>query len=239
VAYGPGGGGKTELCSLLKHVGVEPLFLDIENGSAHLDVARIGADELVDFEAVRSAINNSELCKPFGAIVVDSLTKLEELAVRWTIKNVPHPEKKEKVINSIEDYGFGKGYQFVYETFLLLLGDLDKHVREGRHVICTAHDCTSPVPNPTGEDWIRYEPRLQSPSSGKSSIRLRVKEWCDHLLFIGYDVFVGESGKGTGVGTRTIYPTERPALMAKSRSLATEIPYAKGSYELWTQLLKG
>ena len=29
-------------------------------------------------------------------------------------------------------------------------------------------------PNPAGEDWLRYEPRLQSPNSGKASIRLRV-----------------------------------------------------------------
>lgn len=227
------------MASLLKAVEVEPLFLDIENGSAHLNVARIGADELADFDSVRSALANSELFKPFGAVVIDSFTKLEELAVKWTVKNIPHPEKPDKIkINSIEDYGFGKGYQFAYETFLLILGDLDKHIREGRHVICTAHECTSPVPNPNGEDWIRYEPRLQSPSSGKSSIRLRVKEWCDHLLFIGYDVFA-ESGKATGAGTRTIYPTERPAWMAKSRTLSAEIPYDKNSHELWTQLLKG
>jgi hypothetical protein len=223
---------------LLQGVGIDPLFYDVEEGSGHLDVARV-EEPLDAFDTLRAALNNPEVYAGHGAIVIDSLTKCEELAVKWTIKNVPHPEKSGKVINSIEDYGFGKGFQFVYETFLLLLGDLDKHIREGRHVICTAHECTSPVPNPNGEDWIRYEPRLQSPSSGKSSIRLRVKEWCDHLLFVGYDVFVGDDGKGKGGGTRTIYPQERPAWMAKSRTLASEISYAKNSPELWTQLLKG
>ena len=41
------------------------------------------------------------------------------------------------------------------------------HARGTRdNVILICHDCTATVPNPTGEDWLRYEPRLQSPGSG-------------------------------------------------------------------------
>jgi len=76
-------------------------------------------------------------------------------------------------IRRLEDYGFGKGCQHVYETFLPLLSDLDQHVRAGRNVALILHDCTATVPNPKGEDYIRWEPRLQSPASGKASIRLR------------------------------------------------------------------
>lgn len=198
---------------------------------------RIGSIET--FDELRAALHDQSLWSGYGAVVIDSLTKCEELAIQWTFKNVPHPDRPGVSVSRIEDYGFGKGYTYVYETFLLLLGDLDKHIREGRHVICTAHDCTAPVPNPAGEDWIRYEPRLQSPSSGKASVRLRVREWCDHLLFVGYDLLVNEDGKGKGGGTRTIYPTERPAWMAKSRSLADELVYEKGSFDLWTKMLKG
>src|SRR5690606_13160109 len=136
----------------------------------------------------------------------------------------------------IEGYGFGKGLTHLYETFLQVLGDLDGMIRRNKFVICTAHECTANVPNPAGEDWIRYEPRLQSPASGKNSIRHRVKEWCDHLLFVGYDVAV-EDGKGVGAGTRTIYPCELPICMAKSRDLADPIPYPKGSANLWKKLL--
>jgi len=110
-------------------------------------------------------------------------------------------------------------------------------VRAGVHVLCTAHDCVVTVPNPTGEDWIRYEPRLQSPPSGKGSIRNRVTEWTDHLIYIGFDRFV-EDGKATSkFGTRTIYPSANPAWLAKSRKLADPIPYSKGSDTLWQQLL--
>lgn len=235
VIYGPGGVGKTELCSLIAECDVKPLFLDLENGSGYHDVARIANIETWD--DLRSILHDQSVWDGFDAVVIDSLTKAEELAVAWTIANVKH--EKGHSVDSIESYGFGKGYTHVYETFLQLLGDLDAHHRRGRYVICVAHDCTANVPNPTGEDWIRYEPRLQAPASGKASIRSRVKEWCDHLLYVGFDTAVSKDGKATGAGTRTIYPMELPTWLAKSRSLDSPIPYAKGSSELWQQILKG
>lgn len=147
------------------------------------------------------------------------------------------PHEKGNKIQRIEDYGFGKGYQHVYETFLTLLGDLDQHTRAGRNVILICHDCTATVPNPAGEDYLRYEPRLQSPTSGKSSIRLRVREWSDHLLFIGYDLSV-KNGKGdqrTG-SSRTIYPVERPHCMAKSRTISVPEALNKNDASFWTKL---
>ena len=58
-----------------------------------------------------------------------------------------------------------------------LIFDLDRHSRAGRNIILLAHEFIATVPNPAGEDWIRYEPRLQNPASGKASIRLAVKEF--------------------------------------------------------------
>ena len=86
-----------------------------------------------------------------------------------------------------------------------------------------------------GEDWLRYEPRLQSPASGKSSIRLRLREWADHVLFMGYDVNV-KDGKGQGAGTRTLYPAELTHCMAKSRTCQTPIPVAGDPADLWKTL---
>ncbi len=166
-------------------------------------------------------------------IVIDSATKAEELATAWVLDNVPH-EKGHKV-SRVEDYGYGKGYGHIYDAFLLLLGDLDQHIRAGRYVNLVCHDCVTNVPNPNGDDWIRYEPRLQNPASGKWSIRLRVREWVDHLLFLGYDIAV-KDGKGQGTGTRTIYPNELPHCMAKSRTLDEPIAMEKNSTELWDQL---
>jgi hypothetical protein len=233
IIYGPGGVGKSELCSLIKAVGVEPLFLDIEEGSAHLDVSRLDPAP-ANWDELR-AVLHSDVPSAFGAIVVDSLTKAEELSIAWTIANVKH--EKGHYVTGIEQYGFGKGISHNYETFLQLLGDLDSWARRGKHILCVAHDCTANVPNPAGEDWIRYEPRLQSPPSGKGSVRHRCKEWCDHLLYVGFDTFVNNEGKASGSGTRTIYPAELPTHWAKSRSLSEPIPYIQGDATLWQQLL--
>jgi hypothetical protein len=235
VIYGPGGVGKSELCANLKQVGVRPLVLDIGNGTNFLDVERVPGIE--SWDDLRAALHDQELWTGFDAVVIDDLTKAEELAAAWTIANVPH--EKGHPVTSVEGYGFGKGLTHVFETFLNLLGDLDAHVRAGRQVVCIAHECTSNVPNPSGEDWIRYEPRLQSPASGKSSIRHRIKEWCDHLLFVGYDTFVNKDGKAQGCGTRTIYPVEMPTHVAKSRCLSNPMPYSQGSADLWKQLFGG
>lgn len=231
VIVGAGGVGKSTLVALAAKAGAKPLIVDVEGGTQFLDVARIQPET---HEEVRAVLQDRELLAPYGLIALDSGTKAEELVTAWTIANVPH-EKGHKV-SSIEGYGFGKGYTHVFETFLQLLGDLDAIARTGKHVVIVCHDCTATVPNPAGEDWLRYEPRLQSPASGKFSIRHRVREWCDHMLFIGFDQIVGDDGKAKGSGTRTIYPTELPTHMAKSRSLRDAIPYTDGSPELWNQL---
>lgn len=233
VIYGPGGIGKSSLAAAIKQIGLNTLFLDVGKGSHKLDVSRL--DDLDEWDDLLAALHDDGLCSQYDAIVVDDLTTAEELAIRWTLENVHH--EKGHLVTSIEGYGFGKGYMHVYETFLKLLQSLDAHIRAGRHVICIAHDCTATVPNPSGEDWIRFEPRLQSLSSGKASIRHRVREWCDHLIYIGYDLYVSDDGKGQGSGTRTIYPIELPTHMAKSRSLADEIVYEKDDAEFWKQLI--
>jgi hypothetical protein len=168
-------------------------------------------------------------------IVLDTATKIEEWAVAHTIKTVKHEHGHQ--CRSVEDYGYGKGFQFVFDTFLPLLADLDIHVRAGRNVILIAHECTSNVPNPSGEDWIRYEPRLQSPNSGKASIRYRVKEWADHVLFLGYDVNVSKEGKAAGSGTRTLYTSELPNFMAKSRTTNESFDVQLGNFN-WNQIIK-
>lgn len=234
VVYGPGGVGKSELCSLLRSVAIEPVFIDIEQGTNFLDVARL--DDVYAWEELLGVLRDDSLMSQFNAIVIDSFTKAQELCEAWVIRNIKHSKDKNKVIKSLADYGFGEDATFVYETFLQLLAELDAQVRKGRHVIGICHDCTANVPNPEGEDFLRYEPRLQSPKSGKNSIRHRVKEWCDHLLYIGYDVLVSEEGKAEGHGSRCIYPTERPTYWAKSRCLADPIVYQKDSSDLWKLL---
>lgn len=235
VVYGPGGIGKTSLAANVRNVGRKPKLVDLERGSAHVSVDRVAIDS---WDALLAYLRDESRWSSYDTVVIDSLTRAEEMATAWTLANVP--KEGGVFVKSLEGYGYGKGYQHVYETFLVLLSELDRHARAGRSIICTTHDCTANVPNPDGDDFIRYEPRLQSPSSGKASIRLRVREWCDHLLFVRYDVAVVEDAKGKskgqGKGTRCIYPVELPTHMAKSRTLADPIVFEKDSDEIWRQI---
>ena len=235
VLYGPGGVGKTTLADLAP--GPVASF-DLDDSFAVLQpehTKRVAGIE--DWDGLRMALKGNGW-DDIKTLVIDSGTRAEEWAVGWTIKNVPH-EKGSKIMR-IEDYGYGKGYSHVYDTWLGLLDDLDRHARSGRNVIIICHDCTQSVPNPMGDDWIRWEPRLQAPASGKASIRLRTREWADHVFFLGYDVAVvtekGSKGKGEGSGTRTLWPVEVPHAMAKSRTLADPIPIEAGDTTLWDTL---
>ena len=250
VIYGPGGIGKTTLaCTAPGPVAMG----DLDGSLPILKPKLVGLDVRVvsgleTWNNLRDAIN-APGWDAIKTLVIDTITRAEELAGACTLATVPH--EKGGLITRIEDYGYGKGYTHIYETFLPLLADLDRHCQAGRNVILVCHECTAPVPNPMGEDYIRYEPRLQSPTSGKASIRLRVREWADHLLFIGYDIDVKKAakdraGKAKGSGTRTIYPCELPHCMAKSRILSNAFtlsdpwanPQAAGGYDtaVWDAL---
>ncbi|MEN6425967.1 MAG: ATP-binding protein [Phycisphaerales bacterium] len=230
LIYGPGGIGKTSLAALAPN----PVFLDIEGGSRELDVPRV--EGIANFADLRTCIQSNALDR-FQTIVIDSATKAEEMAVAHTLEHTKMADGGK--VASIEGYGYGKGYQHVYDTFLHLLSDLDGQIKRGRHVVLIAHECVSDVPNPTGENFIRFEPHLQSPKSGKGSIRNRVVQWCDHVVFIGYDV-AAKDGKGKGVGGRTIYTSELPDHVAKSRKVAIDQPFKSSTDgSLWAALLGG
>jgi hypothetical protein len=240
VLYGPGGIGKTTLAAQLPG---PVAFIDLDESLGRLRTQFEGAGLLENIMPVEGVATWADLRAVLQAdgwdavksIVIDTATKAEELAIAHTLENVTADGKR---VASVEGYGFGKGYGYVFDTFLTLLADLDRHSRAGRNVVLVCHDCTANVPNPAGEDWLRYEPRLQSPTSGKASIRLRVREWADHVLFVGYDVNVGKDGKGRGAGTRTLYTSELPHCMAKSRTTQEVLPVGTDGAAVWATVIR-
>lgn len=237
--YGTGGIGKTTMaCQMPAPVA----FVDLDDSlpvlKARLDEQGFGGnvspvDGVTDWGTLIAALN-ADGWDSIKTIVIDTATRAEKMCEDWIITTVPN-EKGAKVAN-IEGYGFGKGYVIKEREFAKLLAALDKHAREGRNVVLICHDCVSNVPNPGGDDWLRSEPRLQNPQGGKASIRAAVKEWCDHLLFVGYDV-AADKGKAKGSGTRTMYTAERPHCMAKSRTTTDAIPLADGAFD-WSVIFR-
>ena len=76
LVYGSGGIGKSTLCAALP----SPLFLDLEQGTRMLDVARVS--DIEDWEGLRSILASIASSPPEGikSIVIDSATKAEAMA---------------------------------------------------------------------------------------------------------------------------------------------------------------
>ncbi|MFA7279095.1 MAG: AAA family ATPase [Sterolibacterium sp.] len=242
IVYGTGGVGKS---SLMARMPGTTVFIDLDGSlpvikdtlkdvdGNDLDLGVVTGVET--WQDLRDFLHSPDCFKGVKNVVIDTLSKAEEMCLAHLLATKPHQDTGTPV-NSIEGYGYGKGYQYLYEEFLNLFSDLDQLIRMGLNVGLICHDCTTEVLNPQGENYRRFEPRLQHPGSQKNSVRLKAKEWADHLLFISYDLAVNKDGKAKGGGSRTIYPVETPWAMAKSRTLRDPIPYPEGDASLWAQI---
>lgn len=238
VLYGPGGIGKTTLAADLP--GKTAIF-DLDES-----IPKVAAGLTTDIDTVPVS-NWAELRGALAApgwdaiqnIVIDSGTVAQE----WAERHVYETVKGDKGMTCLrmEDYGWGKGYRHVFDEFTLLLSDLDRHARQGRNVCLVCHEALFKVTNPEGEDFSAHEPKLQDAGDGgKASIKLRVRDWADHLLCMLQDVAVdGRTGKAKGQGTRTIYPNVSPFWMAKHRGRHLEpMPVTmENAEEIWTEIL--
>lgn len=237
--YGGGGQGKTSLVAAVQNLGIEVLYIDLDQGSLGLDVARaINEDgHLVStLDEVRAVLQNHELIKEFGMVCIDSFSALEERIKDWVIENIPIDSKGTKA-KSIESYGFGKGFVHIWETALKVLGDLDAISRLGVHVCLVCHQVAEKVPSAESEDYLEYQPRLQSPPK-TAKLRERVFEWTNHFFRLDMDRDVTD-GKAEINKSRAIYTERSTTAWAKHRKLPNGrefpqvIPFPKGSDELW------
>ena len=124
--YGSEGIGKTTLASRFP----DPLFIDTEGGSAHLDVRRVAAGETFDdlVRTVYEVAANPDVC---STLVVDTADWAEHLCIRDICKKYK--------VDSLENIPYGKGYTYVAEDFTKLLNAFDAVIASGNHVVVTAH----------------------------------------------------------------------------------------------------
>jgi hypothetical protein len=193
-----------------------PVILDTEEGTHHLDVARVS---IGSWDELRAAV--AELgSKPseFKTVVIDSADWAERLLTDHVCEE--HRKK------SIEDFGFGKGFTHVAEGFGRLLTQCDGLIAMGMHVVFVAHVKvvrTSPPDMTDGYD--RWELKLSK------QVAPLLKEWCDALLFCNYETrtTTGTDGRVKAIGgkKRVIHTERSAAFDAKNRyGLDAELPMA-------------
>lgn len=210
VIYGPEGIGKTTFASKFP----QPLFLDLDNGSSRLDVARVAG--LDSFAMVKVAL--SELQKDtqgYQTIVIDTADKLEALIIEGIINTVPRGDGRQ--VQGLEDYGYGKGYTYVGEWLGKFLDNLTLFQKKtGLNIVIVSHAWQRKVESP-GEtnSYDHYELKL-----GKKAAPL-LREWPDFLFFLNYDISIMKTSDGKSVATggqRCIYTSHTPYYDAKCRA---------------------
>lgn len=203
VIYGPEGIGKTTLAAAHP----DPLIIDTEGGTSHLDVRRIGKpqnwEELISI--VKEVAQTPNVCK---TLIIDTADWAEQIATIYICQKYRQA--------SVESFGYGKGYTYLAEEFQRLLQACDMCIANGINVVITAHAKMRKFEQPDELGaYDRWELKLSKQTAPI------LKEWCDHLLFCNYktDVMIADNGKAKAQGgKRVIYTAHHPAWDAKTRS---------------------
>lgn len=208
VIYGPEGIGKSSLAAQFP----DPVIIDTEGGTAHMDVRRIDKPQTWEelLAIVREVAATPGICK---TLVIDTADWAEQLITTYLCNKYKQ--------NSIESFGYGKGYTYMAEEFSRLLSACDQVIAAGMHVVVTAHAKMRKFEQPDEMGaYDRWEMKLS-----KQTAPL-LKEWCDMLLFCNYQTFVvtseNDTKKAQG-GKRVMYTSHHPAWDAKSRIALPEI----------------
>ena len=215
--YGVESVGKTTLAAKMP----QPLFLDIEDGCHHLDVASQTIKSWTELlEVVKELASGSY---GYKTVVLDSI----DWAERLNHTNLCEQKK----IKSLKDIPYGDGFVMAAERMARFLNDLDRLVDAGIHVVLIGHaQVKRREPPDQVQAFDRYELKLTKQASPL------VKEWVDHLLFLNFKTRIveSESGKAKGRGgkERVLFTTHAAAYDAKTRSeLADELPLEWASIE--------
>ena len=202
VIYGTEGVGKSTLASQFP----SPLFLDIEGGTAQMDVRRIEKpatwSDLV--AVVNEVAQNPGICE---TLVLDTADYAEGMCVQSILKKYNQ--------KSIEFFGYGKGYTYIGEEWQKLMDAFNNVIAAGMNVTVIAHAKQRKIEQPDQigayDHWEMKLSRQVGPL---------LKEWADLLLFLNYKTLVvttdTNSRKAQG-GRRVMYTSHHPSWDAKNR----------------------
>jgi energy-coupling factor transporter ATP-binding protein EcfA2 len=246
VIYGKSGIGKTSLAAQIPGA----IFIGLDDGGRKITNPITGqpvkaVQGITSVYDLRDALNQASLWPDGCSIVIDTVTKFEELSEAYLFENY---KTKKGTATSMRDFGWdGAGY--LLDTLRLLLTDLDPHIRKGHNVILLSQLAQVRVANAEGTDYLEDGPKLQH--NNQYSSRTELCEWSDHVLRVGYldSTVIREEGKKVGKvsgdETRAVFSGGARHFIAKSRPIdgyriPTVIPFeTHADNSLWQFLLEG
>lgn len=197
-----------------------PIFIAAEDGIRHLNVASFPEPQTFGdvIDAIRTLIEDDH---QYRTLVLDTLDWIEPLiwdhvcaANGWA---------------SVSSPGYGTGYNVALDEWRKLLSELDRlRNAKGMEIILLAHVTIKNFSNPAGQDFSRYESKLNRLASAV------VREWTDANLFATFEEFTKKDGmkvKGVSTGRRVLYTQRTAAWDAKNRfNLPDELPLSYAAY---------
>lgn len=202
LLYGPEGIGKSTLAARMP----DPVFVDVEDGTSHLECARLPVP--VDWGTLLAEVLHMA-GNPGAAstVVVDTADAAEALCQRFVCS--------QRGKSGIEDFGYGKGYVYARDEFRKLLDALDHAVEAGLNVVVVGHAQMRKFERPDESGaYDRFELKLNKHVSSL------VKEWADAVLFCDWETFVSVDDNGRAKasgGRRVIRCDHSPVWDAKNR----------------------
>lgn len=220
LVYGPEGIGKSTFAAAFPN----PLFIDVEGSTRHLDVRRLPTPQswMMLLEEVAFVRLNPDVC---STLVIDTADWAEKLCMQQVCAKGDSKGPKE----GIEDFGYGKGYTYLAEEYGKLLNLLTEVVDRGVNVVMTAHASLTKFEQPDEmAAYDRWGLKLTNTKKGLGTASL-TKEWADMVLFANYKTFAVKSEDGTCKpqgGKRVMFTSHHPAWDAKNRhELAGELEF--------------
>ena len=216
VLYGPEGIGKSSFAAQAPR----PLFADTEGSTMRLNVNRmmpIPTSLAMLTEYIQYVIQNPTICK---TLVLDTAD--------WAQRLMADAVCARNGKAGIEDFGFGKGYSYIFEEFGRMLNLLDQVWERGINIVVTAHAAMRKFEQPDEMGaYDRWELKLIN--SQKCNVAAMLKEWADIVLFANYETIVvkteDKKAKAQG-GRRIMYTSHHPCWDAKNRfGLPEKLPF--------------
>lgn len=216
MIYGPQKIGKSTFAAMAP----DPVFIQIEDGldglcdpttKAPLEVSHFPqATTLQDvLDAMRTLLAEEHT---FKTLAVDSLDWLEALIWKEVCLKGG--------VESIEEFGYGKGYVEALSHWRHFLDGLNAlRNYKGMALVLLAHAEIKSFNSPTTSNFDRYQPKLHKSASAL------VQEAVDVIGFVNWETVIVEekmgfnavTKKAKGSGKRVLHMEERPAFLAGAR----------------------